>query len=74
MPAIPSTSPTPSSSRAAGVPRRLAGVRPRQPHRVPGPVRRRPAYGPDALREDFARFRFLLGVTDGEGMFTSDEQ
>ena len=23
-------------------------------------------YGPDSLREDFARFRFLLGVTDGK--------
>ena len=33
-----------------------------------------PAYGPDALRDDFARFRFLLGVTDGEGVFTPDEQ
>ncbi len=31
------------------------------------------AYGPDALRDDFARFRFLLGVTDGEGLFTPDE-
>jgi len=29
-----------------------------------------PDYGPDALRDDFARFRFLLGVTDGEGVFT----
>jgi hypothetical protein len=25
------------------------------------------AYRPDALRDDSARFRFLLGVTDGEG-------
>ena len=33
-----------------------------------------PAYGPDALREDFARFRFLLGITDGEGLFSPDEQ
>jgi hypothetical protein len=32
------------------------------------------AYGPDSLREDFARFRFLLGATDGEGLFTPDEQ
>ena len=32
-----------------------------------------PAYGPGALRDDFARFRFLLGVTDGEGLFTPDE-
>jgi hypothetical protein len=31
------------------------------------------AYGPASLREDFARFRFLLGVTDGEGLFTPDE-
>lgn len=31
------------------------------------------AYGPSSLREDFARFRFLLGVTDGEGVFTPDE-
>jgi hypothetical protein len=30
-------------------------------------------YGLDSLREDFARFRFLLGVTDGEGLFTPDE-
>jgi hypothetical protein len=30
------------------------------------------AYGPDALREDFARFRFLLGATDGEGLFTPE--
>lgn len=30
-------------------------------------------YGPDALRGDFARFRFLLGVTDGEGVFTPDQ-
>jgi hypothetical protein len=28
-----------------------------------------PAYGPDTLRDDFARFRFLLGVTDGESLF-----
>lgn len=32
-----------------------------------------PAYGPVELRGDFARFRFLLGVTDGEGVFTPDE-
>ena len=31
------------------------------------------AYGPGTLREDLARFRFLLGVTDGEGLFTPDE-
>jgi len=33
-----------------------------------------PAYGPDSLRDDFARFRFLLGATDGEGVFTPDER
>lgn len=32
-----------------------------------------PDYGPGPLRDDFARFRFLLGVTDGEGVFTPDE-
>jgi hypothetical protein len=32
-----------------------------------------PGYGPDTLRGDFARFRFLLGVTDGEGVFTPDQ-
>jgi hypothetical protein len=32
-----------------------------------------PDYGPDTLRSDFARFRFLLGVTDGEGVFTPDQ-
>lgn len=32
-----------------------------------------PAYGPGSLICDFARFRFLLGVTDGEGLFTPDE-
>jgi hypothetical protein len=26
--------------------------------------------GPDALRDDFAWFCFLLGVTDGEGVVT----
>jgi len=31
------------------------------------------ASGLDSLRDDFARFRFLLGVTDGEGVFTPDE-
>jgi hypothetical protein len=30
-------------------------------------------YGPGSPREDFARFRFLLGVTDGEGLFTPGE-
>jgi integrase len=29
--------------------------------------------GTGQLRDDFARFRFLLGVTDGEGVFTPDE-
>jgi hypothetical protein len=32
-----------------------------------------PDYGPDSLREDFARFRFLLGFTDGEGLVTPDD-
>jgi hypothetical protein len=32
-----------------------------------------PAYGPAELRGDFARFRFLLGITDGEGVFIPDE-
>lgn len=32
-----------------------------------------PVYGPGTLRDDFARFRFLIGVTDGEGLFTPDE-
>lgn len=32
-----------------------------------------PDYGPDSLREDFARFQFLLGFTDGEGLFTRDD-
>ena len=31
------------------------------------------AFGLDSLRDNFARFRFLLGVTDGEGVFTPDE-
>jgi len=31
------------------------------------------AYGIDSMRGDFARFRFLLGMTDGEGLFTADE-
>jgi hypothetical protein len=30
--------------------------------------------GPDSLVNDFNRFRFLLGATDGEGVFTPDEQ
>jgi hypothetical protein len=33
-----------------------------------------PAYGPAELRDDFARFRFLLGITDGEGLFSPGEQ
>jgi hypothetical protein len=33
-----------------------------------------PAYGPAELRGDFARFRFLLGITDGEGLFSPGEQ
>jgi hypothetical protein len=32
-----------------------------------------PACSPATLREDIARFRFLLGATDGEGLFTPDE-
>jgi hypothetical protein len=31
------------------------------------------AYGPACLQEDFARFRFLLGGTDGEGLFSPDD-
>lgn len=31
-----------------------------------------PGYGLDSLCEDFARFRFLLGFTDGEGLFTPE--
>jgi hypothetical protein len=30
--------------------------------------------GPESLISDFSRFRFLLGATDGEGVFTPDEQ
>jgi hypothetical protein len=30
--------------------------------------------GPESLASDFSRFRFLLGATDGEGVFTPDEQ
>jgi hypothetical protein len=29
--------------------------------------------GPEWLIDDFSRFRFLLGATDGEGVFTPDE-
>lgn len=31
-----------------------------------------PGYGLDQLREDLSRFTFLLGHTDGEGVFTPD--
>ena len=30
-------------------------------------------HGPDSLAADFNRFRFLLGATDGEGVFTPDQ-
>ncbi len=30
-------------------------------------------HGPESLADDFNRFRFLLGATDGEGVFTPDE-
>jgi hypothetical protein len=33
-----------------------------------------PDMDPGSLAADFARFRFLLGATDGEGIFTPDEQ
>jgi hypothetical protein len=29
--------------------------------------------GPESLAADFNRFRFLLGATDGEGVFTPDK-
>jgi hypothetical protein len=29
--------------------------------------------GPESLADDFSRFRFLLGATDGEGVFTPDK-
>ena len=29
--------------------------------------------GPESLVDDFNRLRFLLGATDGEGVFTQDE-
>jgi hypothetical protein len=29
--------------------------------------------GPESLADDFNRFRFLLGATGGEGVFTPDE-
>jgi hypothetical protein len=30
--------------------------------------------GPDSLARDFSKFRFLLGATDGEGIFTPEEE
>lgn len=30
--------------------------------------------GPDSVATDCAKFRFLLGATDGEGIFLPDEQ
>jgi hypothetical protein len=30
--------------------------------------------GPESPVDDFNGFRFLLGATDGEGVFTPDEQ
>jgi hypothetical protein len=33
-----------------------------------------PDMNPATLAADFAMFRFLLGATDGEGVFTPDEQ
>lgn len=32
-----------------------------------------PAYGPGSLRDDLARFGFLPGATDGEGLFGPDD-
>ena len=32
-----------------------------------------PDMDPGSLAADFARFRFLLGATNGEGVFTPDE-
>jgi hypothetical protein len=29
--------------------------------------------GPESLADDFSRFRFLLGATDGKGVFTPDK-
>ena len=59
-------------------PRYFRGAHKQYPRRIAAlsrlVARGRPAYGPDALREDFARFRFLLGITDGEGLFSPDEQ
>ena len=65
---MPSNSPSCCSSSAAGWnPTAITSPRP-----WPGSSAAPPT-APDALRDDFARFRFLLGVTDGEGMFTPDE-
>ena len=33
-----------------------------------------PAYGPEQLRQDLERFAFLLGGSDGEELFSHDEQ
>lgn len=33
-----------------------------------------PDYGPASLREDFTRFAFLLGATDGENLFAPGQQ
>jgi hypothetical protein len=33
-----------------------------------------PDVNPGSLAADFGRFRFLLGATDGEGVFTPDER
>ena len=30
--------------------------------------------GPESLVSDFSKFQFLLGATDGEGIFTPGEQ
>jgi hypothetical protein len=30
-------------------------------------------YPASSLRGDFARFQFLLGITDGEGVFTPEK-
>jgi hypothetical protein len=68
MRATPSSSPSCSGSSAKGWnPTATASPRP-----WPGSPAA-PAYGPDSLRGDFARFRFLLGLTDGEGLVAPDE-
>jgi hypothetical protein len=51
----------------------MTDVRLRQPRRLPSAVRRQPRLPPDALHDDFARFRFLLGIADGQGVFTPNE-